>query len=57
MYFSIWLVNADLSNADLRGAILNEANLSEANLSGTKYNKDTKWPAGFDTIRAEAIKV
>jgi uncharacterized protein YjbI with pentapeptide repeats len=32
-----------------------EANLSGADLSGAKYNKETKWPAGFDPQAAGAM--
>ena len=51
------LSGANLSGADLSEAKLGYANMSGANLSGTKYNKDTKWPGGFDPIKAGAIKV
>ncbi len=57
------LNNANLNGANLIGAFLNSVDLNDANLSGTnfiyvylkeiifkntKYNKDTKWPEGFD---------
>ena len=51
------LRGADLSGAELRGADLTDANLSNAKLSGAFYNKETKWPDGFDPIKAEAVLV
>lgn len=61
------LSNANLENADLKGADLTEANLRGANLttadltgatlSGTRYDKRTKWPEGFDPVAAGANQV
>ena len=34
-----------------------QANLREADLSGAKYNKDTKWPRGFDPVASGAVLV
>ena len=42
------LSGADLSGADLRMTNLFKANLSKADLRGARYNKDTKFPEGFD---------
>jgi hypothetical protein len=58
----LWLAYADLSGANLSaatpiGAKLLGANLSGANLQEAKYDKDTKWPDGFDPVAAGAIKV
>lgn len=60
-----FLMNANLqgsilSYADLREANLWGANLQGANLSGTEldkaiYDKETKWPDGFDPEKAGAI--
>jgi hypothetical protein len=47
------LTAADLRGADLRGADLTGATLSEAVLEGAAFDKDTKWPAGFE-VPAEA---
>jgi uncharacterized protein YjbI with pentapeptide repeats len=54
------LTKIDLSGANLTNARLNYVNLVDANLSGidlsgAKYNKETKWPAGFDAEAAGAI--
>ena len=46
---------ANLSKANLIKADLREANLSQANLRKVKYHKDTKWPEGFDPVKAGAI--
>ncbi len=42
------LQEANLSGADLRGTDLRQANLFRATLSGARYNRQTKWPEGFD---------
>ena len=54
------LSGADLSGANLSRAYLSRANLSgadlsEANLSEANYDKWTRWPAGFDPIKAGAV--
>jgi hypothetical protein len=54
------LIGADLRGAfligaDLRGADLRKANLRGADLRGAKYNKETKWPDGFDPVKANTI--
>jgi uncharacterized protein YjbI with pentapeptide repeats len=41
------LTGADLRGADLRGADLRGADLTGARLTGTKYDKETRLPAGF----------
>jgi uncharacterized protein YjbI with pentapeptide repeats len=51
------LSGANLSLADLCGADLSRADLSGINLNGAKYNQDTKWPKGFDPIKARAIGI
>jgi Pentapeptide repeats (8 copies) len=53
-----WLNRASLVGAELSGAILRNAELQEADLSkgkmeaadltGARYDKDTRWPPGFD---------
>jgi CheY-like chemotaxis protein len=42
------LSQADLRGTDLRGAIVEQANLSGALLVGARYDRQTRWPAGFD---------
>jgi uncharacterized protein YjbI with pentapeptide repeats len=49
------LWDANLRDANLRGADLKGTNLGSANLAGAKFDKDTKWPDGFDPIAAGAI--
>ena len=54
------LSDADLSaaslwGADLRGADLCGADLCGADLSEAKYDRETRWPEGFDPIAAGAI--
>jgi uncharacterized protein YjbI with pentapeptide repeats len=51
------LSGANRSLADLCGADLSQADLSGINLNGAKYNQDTKWPKGFDPIKARAIGI
>lgn len=48
---------ADLYKADLRGANLIKADLLNANLIGSKYNRFTKWPEGFDPSAHGAVLV
>ena len=64
------LREADLHGADLRGVNLNDANLNSANLSAAnlngadlgnaklhkaRYDRNTKWPEGFDPVAAGAV--
>ena len=49
------LSEADLTGADLRAADLREADLSGTDLRRAKYNRNTKWPDGFDLKAAEVI--
>ena len=49
------LWDANLRDANLRGADLSGTNLGAANLRGAVFDKNTKWPAGFDPIAAGAI--
>lgn len=49
------LYDVDLSKAVLHGADLTGANLTKVKLSGSSYNSATKWPAGFDPVRAGAV--
>lgn len=49
------LWDADLRDANLCGADLRGTNLGAANLGGAKFDKNTKWPEGFDPIAAGAI--
>ncbi len=46
------LRRADLRRADLRRADLRGATLDEANLRGAWYSPGTKFPSGFDPIKA-----
>lgn len=49
------LSGANLSQSNLCGTDLSQADLSGVSLNGAKYNQDTKWPQGFDPIKARAI--
>jgi len=51
------LSSADLYGTNLRGADLIRADLSDADLRGALYNSITRWPEGFDPIKAGAKKV
>ena len=66
------LTGANLAGANLKGANLNGANLAGANLlnadlsgadlnsaklSGAFYDIQTKWPDGFDPIKAGAVLI
>jgi hypothetical protein len=42
------LANADLANSDLTGANLQGANLAGVNLEGAFFNRNTRWPSGFE---------
>jgi hypothetical protein len=46
-----------MAGADLRGANLRGAALDDVSLTGARYNARTRWPAGFDPVKAGAIKV
>jgi len=48
---------ANLKMADLSRADLSYARLDEANLSETQYDRNTKWPDGFDPAAAGATLV
>ncbi|MEO0481714.1 MAG: pentapeptide repeat-containing protein [Planctomycetota bacterium] len=48
------LSDATLSCAILNGADLNGANLTGANLTGATYNTETRWPIGFEPVKAGA---
>ncbi len=48
------LSETDLSGADLSDTNLTSANLSGATLSGARYNRETRWPKGFDPSQAGA---
>jgi uncharacterized protein YjbI with pentapeptide repeats len=41
------LSGADLSGSNLAGAELEGANLTGVNLTGARYDRQTRWPAGF----------
>ena len=49
------LHSANLIGANLSGANLIRANAEGANLEGTRANKDTWWPKGFDPEAAGVI--
>ena len=51
------LSGADLNYDDLSGADLSGANLREANLGEAEYNKNTKFPEGFDPKAAGMVLV
>ena len=50
------LSGANLSRANLSRADLSWANLSRADLSWAVFDQWTRWPAGFDPIKAGAVK-
>ena len=50
------LRGADLTMADLSGADLTGAVLEGATLTGAAYNTLTRWPEGFDPVRAGALE-
>jgi hypothetical protein len=49
------LSRADFRNTNLKGTRLEGANLEGIQLEGAAYDKTTKFPLGFDPIRAGAI--
>ena len=49
------LCDADLSDANLCGSNLRYANLEGTNLTRTLYDRETKWPEGFDYQNSGAI--
>ena len=49
------LLSANLTGAYLQGANLTGAYLEFANLTGALYDKNTRWPEGFDPIKAGAL--
>jgi uncharacterized protein YjbI with pentapeptide repeats len=56
------LMNADLRGADLRAADLCaadfwNADLRSADLTGARYDRDTRWPEGFDPGKQGAKRV
>jgi hypothetical protein len=51
------LLGADLSDANLCGADLSRTNLIDAILEGTRYDRYTIWPEGFDPASAGATDV
>jgi len=51
------LKGADLTEASLRGADLSMADLTGATLTGTRYDRNTIWPEGFDPVAAGAKNV
>ena len=51
------LRESDLREADLTGADLGEADLAGADLRGARYDRYTRWPAGFDAEARGARRV
>ena len=49
------LTGTQLFEADLRAANLTDAELAGASLAGARYNRETRWPAGFDPQTAGAL--
>lgn len=49
---------ADLREADLRGAVFtcSAYYMEGCRLKGARYDKDTKWPAGFDVAASGAVE-
>jgi hypothetical protein len=52
------VLKADLRDADLRGAVFTctAYYMEGCRLKGAKYDKDTKWPAGFDVAASGAVE-
>lgn len=50
------LIRADLTQSKLCGADLTDANLIGADLRGAEYDAQTIFPAGFDPVRAGAVR-
>lgn len=48
--------NANLQKTDLRLTRLSNANFTGANLAGAIYDINTMWPAGFDPVKAGALR-
>ncbi len=51
------LRQVDLREADVTGKDLSDADLTGALLDGLKYDRFTRWPAGFDPLRLGAMLV
>jgi hypothetical protein len=49
------LTGAQLFEADLRAANLTGAELADASLTDARYNRETRWPAGFDPAQAGVL--
>lgn len=45
----------DLTYSSLKGADLQGARLKGANLAGVHYDRHTRWPKGFDPVKAGAV--
>jgi hypothetical protein len=52
-----FLAGVDLMDTDLRGVDLTGANLEGAWLAGAQYDANTRWPEGFDPVKAGAVLV
>jgi glycogen operon protein len=46
---------SNLTGADLRGADLRHADLYQTDLRGSRYNRQTQWPEGFNPYEAGVI--
>jgi uncharacterized protein YjbI with pentapeptide repeats len=53
------LANAELGGADLRDAQLLDRRCCYAHaiLTSARYDAYTRWPSGFDPVKARAVKV
>lgn len=49
--------HADLRGTDVTGKDLSDADLTGAQLEGLKFDRFTRWPAGFDPLRLGAVLV
>jgi hypothetical protein len=46
--------SANLPRSDLRGADLRGCTIDDVHLRGARYDKQTRWPDGFDPVAAGA---
>jgi hypothetical protein len=52
-----FLADVDLSDTDLRGVDLSGADLGGVYVVGARYDAHTRWPDGFDPVKAGAVRV
>jgi uncharacterized protein YjbI with pentapeptide repeats len=52
---SVVMGKAELRYANVKNADLRKAHLDDTNLEGTRYNSKTKFPKGFDPVKAKMV--